>query len=278
MKRQPDLDRRAIHHFYGSQLHYIVLFFLTFILLSSLLLSLRELYRLQQSEQTQAMIHYNMNQNIMGSGKPQPILKFHDANMRELSYWVNDPKFAAQLDGFYDQLSMVPVRYRMATSGEVASVEIIRTWNSWGEALMYAVIALLCMYGLWQLSPRPRWYWQQAGRRFSRLSQHYILLEVRVKQLKEVKHRHGQQQRLCSMTGAVYIHTQNTYVDVESACFMVEPQFRMSYPLMAVYFNPKNVYDYEIDLMSFLKHNASALHGFTEYQRQYSHADEYVAS
>jgi hypothetical protein len=277
LKRQPHLDRRALHQFYGSRAHYILLFVLTFVAINCLILAVHHTYHNMRAKSADAFIQYNMSQSALGSDAAQPNLQFIDPDYGEINYVVFDPKLKAQLSQHYQDNPLIHIRYEIEPSSDITYLQLHSGWLMWSSSIISGIVGLVLLYSLIKLSPRPRWYWQHAKQRFAKLSKNYVCLEVRVKQLQEIKHLQGSSQRICRISGSVYIHTQNTYVDVESANFIVESSFYMSYPLMTVYFNPKNVHDYEVDLIDFLQHNASSLHGYQEKQRDYFHADTHVA-
>lgn len=264
MTKQPHLDYRAIHRFYGSQRHYITLLILFFFLILSATLLSRELYQFSQSRITDAQLQHHMAFSAFSrqEGDEDALLLFTDPKFGEIRYRVDQEHLKAKLKQLSAYWEIIPVRYQIDQTGDVYRLEIYSLGSALTWPLLYGFSVLGLLLALYRLSPRPYWYWKNAEAHFKRLEREYICLEVRITHLHDVGLTYRRANRLCSLSGSVYIHTQNVYLDIHSPHMLVEPQFRMSYPVMKVYVNPHNLKHYEVDLYDFLKQNHSALHGF----------------
>jgi hypothetical protein len=265
--KQPHLDYRALHRFYGSSQHYMLLLLLSFLLIIAVALFSRELYRLHDSRLANAQLHHHMAFSALSTqqGDEAAFLLFSDPDFGEIRYRINDlhdEKLKIKLSEIASYWEVIPIRYQIDATGDVYRLDVYSLGGTLMWILLYTFSGLGLMIALYRLSPRPYWYWKNADAHFQRLAREHMCLDVRVEQLNEVGLTSRRANRLCSLTGSVYIHIQNVYINVESPYMLVEPQFRMSYPIMKVYFNPKNLKNYEVDLYDFLKNNGSSLHGF----------------
>ena len=265
MTKQPHLDHRAINHFYGSKRHYIVLLLMSFVLVCVCAALFRELNNLRKSRFADAQVQYSMNYSaFLGQGGDAPVLQFIDPEQGEIRYRVEDEPLKGKIREISSYWENIPIRYQIDLKGDVYALELYTLGGTLTSGLILLFLIVGLIFALYRLSPRPYWYWTHAERRFKRVSRHCICMEVRVKQIHEVELRHRRAHRVCYLSGSVYFYQQNRLINVQSPHVLVEPQFRMSYPIMKVYFNPKNLDQYEVDLLDFLKNNASSLHGFDD--------------
>ena len=265
MTKQPHLDYRAIHRFYGSKQHYITLLLLSFLLIIAVSLLGRELYRLSHSRIADAQLQHHMAFSAFSTqrGDEDAFLAFSDPEFGEIRYRIDQEQLKNKLKALSTYWEVVPVRYQIDRTGDVYRLEIYSLGSTLTWLLLYGFASLALGIALYRLSPRPYWYWKNAATHFKRLERKYICLDVRVTHLNEVGLTYRRANRLCRLSGSVYIHTQNVYIDIQSPQMLVESQFRMCYPIMRVYVNPHNLKHYEVDLYEFLKQNNSALHGFS---------------
>lgn len=265
MTKQPHLDHRAIHKFYGTKQHYITLLTLGFLLIWAFSGLIAELYHLQQSRLTQAQIQHSVGySHSVGADSAAPILLFNDPEHGEIRYWVYEDNLKKQIEHVANYWESIPVRYLIDSTGDVLALEFYSLTGTLALSLFYGFLILSGIFLLYRLSPRPYWYWKYSEAHFKRLSKHCICMEVRVSALNEVTLKHRSANRVCYLTGSAYFYQQNQLVQVKSPRILVEPQFRMSYPVMKVYFNPLKLEEYEVDLLEFLRLNGSSMHGFQE--------------
>lgn len=265
MTKQPHLDHRATHKFYGTKQHYMGLLVLSFLLLWSFSSLITEIYHLQQSQLTQAQIQHGVNySSAMGADNAAPILLFNDPEHGEIRYWVYEDGLKKQIERVADYWESIPVRYQIEATGDVTDIEFYSLTATLSWSLFYGFFMLGILFLLYRLSPRPYWYWKHSEAHFKRLSASYICMEVRVSALNEVTLKHQSANRICYLTGSIYFYQKNRLIQVKSPRILVEPQFRMSYPVMKVYFNPLKLEQYEVDLVEFLRLNGSTIHGFQE--------------
>lgn len=277
MNKQPHLDHRAIHPFYGSQIHYIILLLLSLPLLYSIFSFFRELFYILKSQVVDASIYYNLTSLARSGENNTPVLSFTDPDYGEQRYVVNDPNLLSLIQN-NPELSNIAIRYNIEKSGNIAYLHINSFLGVWGEALAYLLLSIVLILLMVQLSPGPPWYWKHIDRRLEFLSNQYYQIEIHVKQFENVGTVFATGHRVCRLYGDVYIHTQNVFIEIQSPKFLVEPEFRMSYPILDVYLNLKKPKRYELDLKKFLKQNASTLYGYTENDREYAHSQSHKVS
>jgi hypothetical protein len=274
VRKQPHLDRRAIHPFYGSHTHYIILLLLSLALLYSAFAGLKGLIHIAKSHVVNATVHYNVTSLAWSGEGNRPFLSFTDARYGDQRYIVYDPDLLSLIQ-HHPELSSFVIRYSMEKSGAIYHLQLNNFWSVWGEIIAFSLLIIALMLLIIQLSPGPAWYWKHVDRRLKLLSKDYYQVEVKVKQLENIDTVFTTGQRVCRLYADIYIHTQNLFVEIKSAKFLVEPEFRMSYPHLDVYVNLKNPSRYEADLKKFLKQNASTLHGYTEDDREYAHSNSH---
>lgn len=269
MKKQPHLDRRAMHAFYGSQTNYIVLLLLSLPLLYSVLSFFRELYRVAQSRVVEAAIQYNLSSLAVMGDRNAPVLSFSDPIYGEQRYAVYDPSILSLIQN-HPELPSLMIRYSMQKSGDISYLHLNNFWGIWGEALAFLLLSVVLVVLMIQLSPGPAWYWKNIDRRLAMLSTRYYQVELNVKKLEDLGTVFATGQRVCRLYAEYYLHTQNMFIEISSPKFLVESDFRMTYPLFDVYLNLKKTNRYEVDLKKFLKQNGSTLHGYSEKDREHS--------
>lgn len=265
MTRQPHLDHRATHKFYGTKQHYMSLLMLSFLLLWAFSSLIAELYHLQQSRLTQAQIQHGVSYSaFIGAENSVPILLFKDPEHGEIRYWAYEDNLKEQIQHVADYWESIPIRYQIEPTGDVTDLEFYSLTGTLAWSLFYGFFMLVVIFLLYRLSPRPYWYWKRSEAHFKHLSAYCICMDVRVSELKEVTLKHHSANRICYLTGSIYFYQQHRLIQVKSPRILVEPQFRMRYPMMKVYFNPAKLEQYEVDLVEFLRLNGSKIHGFSD--------------
>lgn len=264
--KQPHLDIAAIHPFFGSILNYLMLVICGVSLIVCGFFLGVDGMQLLRSHVTQADVEMvKMDANI----EPQVQLRFVDISSTVRYMNLPASVVEANENSPADDLLEISIHYVMSPEGEIQLL-YPKTWLShlW-KMTLEALLLFALFYACWFLSPYPAWYWQRAGLYFQSLSANALKIEVRLQSFHEIEICPHTSNRICQLQTRIFIPSAQRYMSFQSPKMLVEPTFYMSYPFVTIYINLKDLQDYEVDLVSFLQHNASTLHGFMEEDRRY---------
>jgi hypothetical protein len=264
--KQPHLDITAIHPFFGSILNYLLLMMCYMLVLFCALCLIRDSIQLLNSHVVQAQVEMVKHPT---THQPQVQLRFVDVSAQVRYFNLSTDVVAQAEQSPADDLLEISIHYVMLPNGDV---ELLYPENALSKLWLMGlqgVLILALLYACWFLSPYPAWYWKHAMPYFQSLSANALKIEVRLQSFQDVEICPHTSNRICQLHTRIFIPSVQRYMVFQSPKVLVEPAFYMSYPFVVIYINLKDLNDYDVDLMHFLKHNASTLHGYTDQDRCY---------